>query len=69
MNEETLAAVVENDTETRKQMYRDLQTEFQKISPFGIMFQQIEQNAMQANVENFVAGGATTAASYWAVTK
>jgi peptide/nickel transport system substrate-binding protein len=33
------------------------------------MFQQIEQNGMGTNVENFVAGGATTAVSYWVVKK
>ncbi|MBP0483549.1 ABC transporter substrate-binding protein [Sagittula salina] len=69
MSEQTLAAVVENDTEARKQMYLDLQREHQKVSPFGVMFQQIEQNGMRANVENFVAGGATTAVSYWVITK
>ncbi len=69
MSEDALAAVVENDTAKRKQMYLDLQAEHQKVSPFGVMFQKIEQNAMSANVENFVAGGATTAVSYWVVTK
>ncbi|SMC43303.1 ABC transporter substrate-binding protein [Primorskyibacter flagellatus] len=69
MSEKTLAAVVENDTEKRKQMYLDLQREHQKTSPFGIMFQQIEQNGMGASVENFVAGGATTEVSYWVITK
>jgi peptide/nickel transport system substrate-binding protein len=69
MNQETLAAVVENDTDKRREMYLELQREHQKISPFGIMFQQIEQNGMRSNVENFVAGGATTAVSYWVITK
>jgi peptide/nickel transport system substrate-binding protein len=69
MSEETLAAVVENDTEKRKAMYLALQSEHQKTSPFGVMFQQIEQNGMGASVENFVAGGATTAVSYWVITK
>ena len=50
-------------------MYRDIQAEHQKVSPFGVMFQQIEQNGMRSNVENFVAGGATTAVSYWVITK
>ena len=69
MSEKTLAAVVENDTATRAEMYRELQREHQQISPFGVMFQQIEQNGMRASVENFVAGGATTAVSYWVITK
>lgn len=69
MSEKTLAAVVENDTATRAQMYKDIQAEHQQVSPFGVMFQQIEQNGMRSNVENFVAGGATTAVSYWVITK
>lgn len=69
MSEKTLAAVVENDTATRAEMYRKLQREHQQVSPFGVMFQQIEQNGMRSNVENFVAGGATTAVSYWVITK
>ncbi|RKT35256.1 peptide/nickel transport system substrate-binding protein [Roseovarius halotolerans] len=69
MTEKTLAAVVENDTDTRREMYLELQREHQKVSPFGIMFQQIEQNGMKESVENFVAGGATTAVSYWVITK
>jgi len=50
-------------------LYLELQREHQKVSPFGVMFQQIEQNGMGASVENFVAGGATTAVSYWVITK
>ncbi|PUB13163.1 ABC transporter substrate-binding protein [Yoonia sediminilitoris] len=69
LSEKTLAAVVENDTDARRAMYKDIQTEFQNSAPFGIMFQQIEQNGMRSNVENFVAGGATTAVSYWVITK
>ncbi|MGR3368646.1 MAG: ABC transporter substrate-binding protein [Sagittula sp.] len=69
MNEKTLAAVVENDTDARREMYLELQREHQQVSPFGMMFQQIEQNGMGESVENFVAGGATTAVSYWVITK
>lgn len=69
MSQKTQAAVVENDTEKRAEMYREIQREHQQRSPFGVMFQQIEQNAMDESVENFVAGGATTAVSYWVITK
>nr|WP_319514083.1 ABC transporter substrate-binding protein [uncultured Cohaesibacter sp.] len=68
-SERTLAAVVENDVEKRKQMYIDLQKDFQKDSPFGIMFQQTEQAALRSNVDNFSIGGAITTTSYWQVTK
>ncbi|MGR3805600.1 ABC transporter substrate-binding protein [Marinibacterium profundimaris] len=69
MSEQTLEAVVENDTGARRDMYLALQKEHQQVSPFGVMFQQIEQNGMGESVENFVAGGATTAVSYWVITK
>jgi len=69
MSQKTQAAVVENDTEKRAEMYREIQAEHQQTGPFGVMFQQIEQNAMDESVENFVAGGATTAVSYWVITK
>ncbi len=69
MTKRTKAAVVENDTDMRAKMYREIQKEHQTTGPFGIMFQKIEQNAMASNVQNFVAGGATTAVSYWVVTK
>lgn len=65
----TDAAVVENDTEKRAEMYHEIQAEFRDISPFVVMFQQIEQSALRDNVENFSTGQAITAASYWQVTK
>lgn len=68
-SQRTLDAVVENDVEKRKQMYVDLQKDFQKDSPFGIMFQQIEQAGMQANVKNLSLGGAVSSIAFWPVTK
>ncbi|MEM6761678.1 MAG: ABC transporter substrate-binding protein [Pseudomonadota bacterium] len=65
----TEAAVVEPDREVRAGMYEDIQREFQKTSPFAIMFQKIEQAAMKKDLENFSMGGAITAAAYWKVTK
>jgi peptide/nickel transport system substrate-binding protein len=69
LTEKVDAAVVENDTAARVQMYQEIQREFLETSPFAIMFQQIEQSAMRENVENFSTGQAITAASYWPVTK
>ncbi|WP_099828125.1 ABC transporter substrate-binding protein [Oceaniglobus indicus] len=69
LTEKVNAAVIETDTDTRIQMYKDMQAEFREISPFIIMFQQIEQTAMRDNVEGFSTGQAITAASYWTVTK
>ena len=69
MSEATLAALVENDTQTRARMYRDLQRKHQQVSPFGVMFQMIQQSAIRENVQNFSVGGAVTDVSYWPVTK
>ncbi|WP_308917971.1 ABC transporter substrate-binding protein [Jannaschia sp. LMIT008] len=69
LTEKVDAAVIENDTDARAEMYREIQAEFRETSPFAIMFQQIEQNAIRDNVENLSLGGATTAISYWVIEK
>ncbi len=69
MTKATAAAVEEGDTEKRRQMYIDIQREFQKTAPFVMMFQKIEQIGRRANVKGFVTGSAITAAYYWTVTK
>ena len=69
LTEKTAAAVVESDRNKRSEMYADIQAIFRDTSPFAIMFQRIEQTALRDNVENLLLGGATTAASYWTVTK
>ena len=69
MTLQTQAAVEELDREKRAHLYQTSQRLHQKNSPFVILFQQIEQNAMQKSVENFYPGSAVTAASYRFVTK
>jgi len=69
MSEATLAAVVENDRDTRAAMYEALQREHQQVSPFAVMFQKIEQTGRGENVQGLSLGGAITAVSYWTVTK
>jgi peptide/nickel transport system substrate-binding protein len=56
MSKKTLAAVTERDAEKRATMYEDLQREHQKVSPFIIMFQEIEVAARRQNVDGFVMG-------------
>jgi peptide/nickel transport system substrate-binding protein len=63
------AAVTEGDLEKRVQMYQEIQKEFREVSPFVIMFQQIEQSALRENVTNWSTGQAVTSAAYWQVTK
>ena len=69
LTEKTAAAVVENDRDIRAKMYEDIQREHQATSPFGVMFQKIEQTGLQNNVKGLSLGGAITAAAYWKVTK
>lgn len=69
MNQAVEAAVIEGDRDKRRQMYEDMQRKHQMESPFGVMFQKIEQTARRDNVKNLVVGGAITAVSYWPVTK
>ncbi|CTQ33443.1 ABC transporter substrate-binding protein [Jannaschia rubra] len=63
------AAVLEPDTEKRAEMYRELQREHQQVSPFVIMFQEIEVLAMRDEVENFIIGPSFNDNSFEFVTK
>ena len=69
LTEKVAAAVIENDRDVRQKMYSDIQAQFRDSSPFAVMFQKIEQAAMRDNVKNVNLGGATTAVSYWPITK
>ena len=63
------AAVVENDTDKRRQMYEEIQRIDQKVSPIICMFQETEQVGMGKTVEGFSTGAAVSSAYYWTVTK
>ncbi|RAP40271.1 ABC transporter substrate-binding protein [Rhodovulum viride] len=69
LTEMTEAAVAERDTAKRAEMYHEIQARFREISPFAIMFQNIEQDGVRENVQNFTTGLAVSDASYWKVTK
>lgn len=69
MNAMVEAAVTEGDTDKRRAMYEDIQRQHQKVAPFGVLFQKIEQSGLRSNVQNWRVGSAITAASYWQVTK
>ena len=69
LSEKTAAALVENDRNARAELYGEIQAAFREISPFAVMFQKIEQAGLRNAVQNLNLGGATTAASYWPVTK
>jgi len=50
------AAVLERDTEKRARMYREIQKEFIKTSPFVMLFQQVEVAALRSNVDGLKIG-------------
>ncbi len=50
------AAVLEKDTDERAKMYLALQKEHQEVSPFVIMFQEIEVLGMRDDVKGFIIG-------------
>ena len=69
MGAETAAAVAEMDGEKRAEMYRSIQAKHRDDSAFVLMFGQLQQTGLRANVSGFYTGGAVDSASYWLVTK
>lgn len=65
----TEAAVAERDGDKRKAMYEEIQRKHRDTSAFVMMFQQMNQTALRANVTDFYTGGATDSAAYWTVSK
>lgn len=63
------AAVLENDKEKRARMYIDLQKRHQAVSPFVIMFQDIEVVSERANVKGFIIGPSFDSNFYSKITK
>jgi len=69
MTKKADAAVLEKDAAKRAQMYLELQREHQQVSPFVIMFQDIEILGKRANVEGFVLGPSFDSNFYQYTTK
>jgi peptide/nickel transport system substrate-binding protein len=65
MTAETDAAVPERDPAKRAAMYEEIQREHQKISPFVIMFQDIEVIAERDNVDGTIWGPSFDDNKYW----
>jgi peptide/nickel transport system substrate-binding protein len=63
------AAVLEIDAEKRAEMYRQLQDEHQKTSPFVIMFQETEVAALRSNIKGYIIGPSFNDNSFRGVTK
>jgi len=56
MTKKTVALVLEQDAKKREAGYQEIQREHQKVSPFVIMFQEIETSARRKGVEGFILG-------------
>jgi peptide/nickel transport system substrate-binding protein len=69
INAKTMAALAEQDAETRDQMYVELQQAMQTEAPFVIMFQAVKQVAMDDRVEGFVNGAVSDFVYYRLVEK
>ena len=63
------AAVLEGDAGKRAEMYVAIQTEHQQVSPFVIMFQDIEVMGVRSDVNGFIIGPSFNDNSFKAVTK
>jgi peptide/nickel transport system substrate-binding protein len=69
LSDEVLAAVQEQDTEKRKEMYDSIQRRHTDRSPFVYMFQDSRKVAMRSNVKGVVLGITFSDDRYGAVTK
>ena len=69
MTKKTLANVLERDTGKRTAVYEELQREHQKVSPFVIMFQQVEVAAGRKNVSGFQIGPGSSTNLYHLLSK
>jgi peptide/nickel transport system substrate-binding protein len=63
------AAVLEKDAGKRAEMYLAIQKEHQQVSPFVIMFQEIEVLGLRNNVNGFIIGPSFNDNSFRKVTK
>ena len=69
MTKKADAAVLEKDAAKRAEMYLEIQREHQQVSPFVIMFQDIEILGKRSNVEGFVLGPSFDSNFYQYTTK
>ena len=69
MSKQTDAAVMERDAKKRAELYLATQREHQKVSPFVIMFQEIEVAAERADLKGFILGPSFDSNFYRTITK
>jgi peptide/nickel transport system substrate-binding protein len=69
MTRRTAAAVLERDGGKREALYQQLQREHQRVSPFIILFQEIEVAARRKGVDGFIIGPNFGTNFYYAIRK
>jgi peptide/nickel transport system substrate-binding protein len=69
MTKRAVEAVVERDAQKRERVYQQLQREHQKISPFILMFQEIEIAARRRTVSGLIIGPTFGSNLYYAIEK
>jgi peptide/nickel transport system substrate-binding protein len=69
MTKATQANVLESDAAKRAAVYGDLQRQHQKVSPFVIMFQQVEVSAKRNNVAGWAIGPTSDTNLYAPISK
>lgn len=65
----TEKAMMERDTEVRRQIYTKQQEVVQKNAPMIMMFQLLESSVLQKNVSHFITGPGFDTAIYWKIEK
>lgn len=69
LSPEAMAAVREQDTSRRKEMYEAIQRAHSNASPFIYMFQEVRKIGVNAKVKGLVLGMTFSDDRYWAVSK
>ena len=69
LTEATDAAALELDTEAREQAYLEIQKEVQRNGAYVLLFQQVENTVLRANVDGFISGPTFDTVNYSGVTK
>lgn len=69
MTKDTLAALVERDTDKRAAMYLAIQKEHQQTAPFAFVMQEQEVAGVRADIDGFVLGPSFDSNSYKDVVK
>lgn len=69
LSPDAMAAVREQDTTKRKEMYEAIQKAHTDTSPFILMFQEVRKVAANAKIKGLVMGTTFSDDRYWAVSK